>query len=214
MPRLDQKLGKDFMRQEDTNILRYLPDFLSENSTTFKVVGDSQSAEHDRQKATLLDLFKQCFISTATWGLTLWENDLFLTVNEDDSVENRRRRIWNKLQSKKTSTIEFLTELLNNYVEDQDGSITEIYDKYLLEYHVKDGSITNWEDLLDTIHQWKPAHLGFHFITHTDLGESVYFSGVVSDYEELYIPCNTDYTMIVNDTEAEYIKDLSNHSRY
>ena len=53
MPRLDQKLGKDFMRQEDTNILRYLPDFLSENSTTFKVVGDSQSAEHDRQKAML-----------------------------------------------------------------------------------------------------------------------------------------------------------------
>lgn len=142
MPKLDHKLGKDFMRQEDTNILRYLPDFLSESSTTFKVVGDSQSAEHDRQKAALLDLFKQCFISTATWGLTLWENDLFLTVNEADSVENRRRRIWNKLQSKKTSTIEFLTELLNNYVEDRDGSITEVYDKYLLEYHVKDGSIT------------------------------------------------------------------------
>nr|DAU38025.1 MAG TPA: tail protein [Caudoviricetes sp.] len=214
MPKLDQKLGKDFMRQEDTNILRYLPDFLSDNSTTFKVVGDSQSAEHDRQKAALLDLFKQCFISTATWGLTLWENDLFLTVNESDSVENRRRRIWNKLQSKKTSTIEFLTELLNKYVEDQDGLIVEIYDKYLLEYHVKDGSITNWTDLIDTIHQWKPAHLGFHFITNTDLGESVYFSGVVSDYEELYIPCSVDYTMTIGSTEAEYIESLLNHSRF
>lgn len=214
MARFNQSIGKDFMRQEDTNILRYLPDFLSNNSPTFKLVGDSQSAEHDKQKEALLDLFNQCFISTATWGLTLWENDLFLRVNESDSVENRRQRIWNKLQSKKTSTIEFLIELLNNYVEDKDGTITEIYNKYQLEYHIKDGSITNWKDLLDTIKQWKPAHLGFYFITNTDLGEEVYFSGVVSEIEELYIPCSLDYTMIVSSTEAEYIKDLSNHSRF
>lgn len=213
MPRFDKSIGTDFMRQEDTNILRYLPDFL-ETSTTFKLVGDSQSAEHDTQKEALLDLFNQCFISTATWGLTLWENDLFLKVDESDSVENRRRRIWNKLQSKKTSTIQFLTELLNEYVEDKDGDIEEIYDRYKLEYHIKDGSITNWTDLLAAIHQWKPAHLGFYFITHTDLGESVYFSGVVSDYEEIYIPCNADYAMNIDKTEADYINDLSNHSRF
>ena len=213
MPRFDKSIGTDFMRQEDTNILRYLPDFL-ETSTTFKLVGDSQSAEHDKQREVLLDLFNQCFISTATWGLTLWENDLFLKVDESDSVENRRRRIWNKLQSKKTSTIQFLTELLNDYVEDKDGDIDEIYDRYQLEYHIKDGSITNWTDLLTAIHQWKPAHLGFYFITHTDLGESVYFSGVVSDYEEIYIPCNADYTMNIDKTEADYINDLSNHSRF
>ena len=213
MPRFDKSIGTDFMRQEDTNILKYLPDFL-ETSTTFKLVGDSQSAEHDTQKEALLDLFNQCFISTATWGLTLWENDLFLKVDESDSVENRRRRIWNKLQSKKTSTIQFLTDLLNEYVEDKDGDIDEIYDRYQLEYHIKDGSITNWTDLLAAIHQWKPAHLGFYFITHTDLGESVYFSGVVSDYEEIYIPCNTDYAMNIDKTEADYINDLSNHSRF
>ena len=213
MPRFDKSIGTDFMRQEDTNILRYLPDFL-ETSTTFKLVGDSQSAEHDKQREVLLDLFNQCFISTATWGLTLWENDLFLKVDESDSVENRRRRIWNKLQSKKTSTIQFLTDLLNDYVEDKDGDIDEIYDRYQLEYHIKDGSITNWTDLLTAIHQWKPAHLGFYFITHTDLGESVYFSGVVSDYEEIYIPCNADYTINIDKTEADYINDLSNHSRF
>lgn len=213
MPRFDKSIGTDFMRQEDTNILRYLPDFL-ETSTTFKLTGDSQSAEHDRQREALLDLFNQCFISTATWGLTLWENDLFLKVDESDSVENRRRRIWNKLQSKKTSTIQFLTDLLNEYVEDKDGDIDEIYDRYQLEYHIKDGSITNWTDLLAAIHQWKPAHLGFYFITRTDLGESVYFSGVVSDYEEIYIPCNADYAINIDKTEADYINDLSNHSRY
>lgn len=213
MPRFDKSIGTDFMRQEDTNILRYLPDFLK-TSTTFKLTADSQSAEHDKQREALLDLFNQCFISTATWGLTLWENDLFLKVDESDSVENRRRRIWNKLQSKKTSTIQFLTDLLNEYVEDKDGDIDEIYDRYQLEYHIKDGSITNWTDLLAAIHQWKPAHLGFYFITHTDLGESVYFSGVVSDYEEIYIPCNADYAMNIDKTEADYINDLSNHSRF
>jgi hypothetical protein len=216
MAELNNVIGKDFMRQESTNILRYLPAFVSETSNTFKTIGDSQSAEHDRLKEYMLDIYKQFFISTATWGLTLWEKDLFLPIIETDSYENRRLRIWNKLQAKQTSTLQFMTDLLNNYVSTKDGKITELYDTYTLRFEVQDGTINNWTDLLDAINQWKPAHLAYFFNTYLNLGEEVYFSGIVTEVEEIYIPADTDYIMKVDkdNTESAYIPKLVLHGKF
>lgn len=216
MAELNNVIGKDFMRQESTNILRYLPAFVSETSNTFKTIGDSQSAEHDRLKEYMLDVYKQFFISTATWGLTLWEKDLFLPIIETDSYENRRLRIWNKLQAKQTSTLQFMTDLLNNYVSTKDGKITELYDTYTLKFEVQDGTINNWTDLLNAINQWKPAHLAYFFNTYLNLGEEVYFSGIVTEVEEIYIPADTDYVMKVDkdNTEAAYIPKLVLHGKF
>lgn len=216
MAELNNVIGKDFMRQESTNILRYLPAFVSETSNTFKTIGDSQSAEHDRLKEYMLDVYKQFFISTATWGLTLWEKDLFLPIIETDSYENRRLRIWNKLQAKQTSTLQFMTDLLNNYVSTKDGKITELYDTYTLRFEVQDGTIDNWTDLLAAINQWKPAHLAYFFNTYLNLGEEVYFSGIVTEVEEIYIPADTDYVIKVDkdNTESAYIPKLTIHGKF
>ena len=216
MAELNNVIGKDFMRQESTNILRYLPAFVSETSNTFKTIGDSQSAEHDHLKEYMLDVYKQFFISTATWGLTLWEKDLFLPIIENDSYENRRLRIWNKLQAKQTSTLQFMTDLLNNYVSTKDGKITELYDTYTLRFEVQDGTINNWTDLLNAINQWKPAHLAYFFNTYLNLGEEVYFSGIVTEVEEIYIPADTDYVMKVDkdNTESAYIPKLTIHGKF
>lgn len=212
MDNFNNKIGTDFMRQEEINILRYLPDFL-QSSDTFKEVADAHSREHQLQRDKLEDLFRQCFVSTATWGLVLWESELDLDTNESESYETRRKRIWNKLQSKQTSTLQFMTDLLNKYTDTGDGSINEIYDQYKLEYYIQDGSITSWKDLLEAIQQWKPAHLGFYFITHTDLGEEVYFGGVVSEVEEIYIPCDSNYQIETgatagNKPELDYVQYL------
>lgn len=216
MAELNNVIGKEFMRQESTNILRYLPAFVSETSNTFKTIGDSQSAEHDHLKEYMLDVYKQFFISTATWGLILWEKDLFLPIIETDSYENRRLRIWNKLQAKQTSTLQFMTDLLNNYVSTKDGKITELYDTYTLRFEVQDGTIDNWTDLLDAINQWRPAHLAYFFNTYLNLGEEVYFSGIVTEVEEIYIPADTDYVMKVDkdNTESAYIPKLTIHGKF
>ena len=216
MAELNNTIGKDFMRQESTNILRYLPAFVSETSNTFKTIGDSQSAEHDHLKEYMLDVYKQFFISTATWGLILWEKDLFLPIIENDSYENRRLRIWNKLQAKQTSTLQFMTDLLNNYVSTKDGKITELYDTYTLKFEVQEGTIDNWTDLLAAINQWKPAHLAYFFNTYLNLGEEVYFSGIVTEVEEIYIPADTDYVMKVDkdNTESAYIPKLTIHGKF
>lgn len=216
MAELNNIIGKDFMRQESTNILRYLPAFVSETSNTFKTIGDSQSAEHDHLKEYMLDVYKQFFISTATWGLILWEKDLFLPIIETDSYENRRLRIWNKLQAKQTSTLQFMTDLLNNYVSTKDGKITELYDTYTLRFEVQEGTIDNWTDLLNAINQWKPAHLAYFFNTYLNLGEEVYFSGIVTEVEEIYIPADTDYIMKVDkdNTEDAYIPKLTIHGKF
>ena len=147
---------------------------------------------------------------------TLWENDLFIPTNESDSDEVRRLRIWQKLQSKQTSTIQFLTNLLNKFVSTKDGTITELYSEYKLRFEVQDGTIDNFTDLLTAINQWKPAHLGYFFTTYLNLGEEVYFSGVISEVEEIYIPADANYTIETSstNTECSYIPKLLIHTKF
>ena len=120
------------------------------------------------------------------------------------------------MQSKQTSTIQFLTGLLNKFVSTNDGTITELYSEYKLRFEVQDGTIDNWTDLLAAINQWKPAHLGYFFTTYLNLGEEVYFSGVVSEVEELFIPADTNYTIETSspNTESEYIPKLLIHTKF
>ena len=81
---------------------------------------------------------------------------------------------------------------------------------------MQDGTIDNWTDLLASINQWKPAHLGYFFTTYLNLGEEVYFSGVVSEVEELFIPADANYTIETAspNTESEYIPKLLIHTKF
>lgn len=203
----NSNIGNDFMRQEEINILRYLPEFL-QKSYTFKTVADAHSAEHKIQFNRLEDLFKQLFVESATWGLTLWEKELFLPVDETDSYENRRQRIWNKLRSKQTSTLQFMTDLLNRYVSTADGTITEKYADYALEYSIPDGTVDNWPDLIAAINQWKPAHLSYYFLTHTDIIDVTYYAGIVTEVEEIYIPCADEYVIETGATKSDYKTEI------
>lgn len=58
----------DFIRDKAVNLSRYLPEFLAADEQ-FNAALQSSTAEHERIRWLLKDIFRQFTVQTATWGL-------------------------------------------------------------------------------------------------------------------------------------------------
>lgn len=94
----------NFLRVVPVDLKRYLPKFL-EHDPTFEATLESLSSEHEKQRLTLMDVTKQFFATTATWGLADWEEFLALNPDPNDTVEKRRARIVIALRGSQTTTV-------------------------------------------------------------------------------------------------------------
>lgn len=157
-----------FIREQDANLAEYLPLFVSKDKEINTLLS-TESAEHNRQRELLIDILKQFFIHSATWGLDLWEKVFAIYSKPNESYELRRAKIYAKLQSKQISTVEFLTQLASKFFpSNADVEIKEVNSKnlfYLIaNYTALDN---NYFALRDAIEIYKPAHLAMliqHFL--------------------------------------------------
>ena len=152
----------EFLRLQGVDISRYLPKFLHDDNKSIKDVLDVCSWEHEKQRNALIDIAKQFFVETATWGLSDWERIVEVKPGPADTYEQRRNRILLKLNGTRTSTVQFMEELARRYVsEDSEVSVEEIPEEYLFILRLMKGSILYSQDLVDAIRTYIPAHLGW-----------------------------------------------------
>ena len=152
----------EFLRLQGVDISRYLPKFLHDDNKSIKDVLDACSWEHEKQRKALIDIAKQFFVETATWGLSDWERIVEVKPGPADTYEQRRNRILLKLNGTRTSTVQFMEELARRYVsEDSEVSVEEIPEEYLFILRLMKGSILYSQDLVDAIRTYIPAHLGW-----------------------------------------------------
>lgn len=153
------------IRNYTVDLLKYLPEFLAQ-SPEMTALMNVESKEHILQEAALQDIFKQFFISSATWGLSAWERNLEITPNADDTYQQRRNRIYLKLQGRQTSTKEFMVKLAARYFS-EDAVLEPIEDNPNETFWIIDhgGTLLYAKDLFEAIDTYIPAHLGFglHF---------------------------------------------------
>lgn len=71
------------------------------------------------------DLFNQLFISTATWGLSLWERQYGLSDNERKPIDQRRAELLSKIASSKTATKQAVAAVVFNVT----GTMPDIVEK-------------------------------------------------------------------------------------
>ena len=155
---------QDFTRQEKPDISKYVPLFTLKDST-IKNILKVESDEHDKERLELQDLFRQFFISSATWGLEKWEKLFSVTPDNNDTIPQRRARIYAKLQGRQISTIPFLERLCKLFMSD--GSIVKIIEhneKYMFDILQENGSILYYNDMIEAVDTYKPAHLAFRVI--------------------------------------------------
>lgn len=157
-----------FIREQDANLAEYLPAFISQDKEINALLS-VESKEHNRQRELLIDILKQFFVHSATWGLDHWEKVFAIYSKPNESYELRRAKIYAKLQSKQISTVEFLTQLASKFFpQNADVKIKEVNPKNLFYLIANYTALDNdYFALRDAIEIYKPAHLAMiiqHFL--------------------------------------------------
>ena len=158
----------NFIREEDIKLAEYLPKFISQDKEINTLLA-VESEEHNRQRELLIDILKQFFIHSATWGLEHWEKVFAIYSKPNESYELRRAKIYAKLQSKQISTVEFLTQLASKFFpSNANVKIQEVNSKNLFYLIANYTALDNdYFALRDAIEIYKPAHLAMiiqHFL--------------------------------------------------
>lgn len=150
----------NFIREQDANLAEYLPAFVSQDKEINDLLS-VESKEHNRQRELLIDILKQFFVHSATWGLDHWEKVFAIYSKPNESYELRRAKIYAKLQSKQISTVEFLTQLASKFFPSEaDVKIQEVNPKNLFYLIANYTALDNdYFALRDAIEIYKPAHL-------------------------------------------------------
>lgn len=169
-----------YLRNQSVDISRYLPQFLKRDRV-MKDLLDTHSWEHEHLRLNVDDISNQFFVHTATWGLADWERLLELTTTSADTYEDRRKRIFTRLQTKQTSTLEFMTQLINRYILDKSGKIVEHPESYTIDIICPLGEITDYKDLNKAIGIYIPAHIGYKMSI--NIPATLKMFAVTSEYE-------------------------------
>lgn len=113
----------------------------------------------------VFDVERQLDVSTATWGLALYERDYGLMPNVSETDNERRARIKSRMRGAGTSTTEMLQNLAAAYVDGQ-TSINDLQELFRLQVQFTGplGIPTNLDDLTNALRDARPAHMEIEYL--------------------------------------------------
>lgn len=189
----------EWMRQAAIDILRYLPEFLAKDKA-FKATNDADSKEHNTIRIDLQELLDQFFITSATYGLADWENLVGIDTDQSLDLDARRQAVMAKLQNPDSVTESFLTNLVNRYIADKQGTILSYPEEYRIEILYHGGQILDYEKLRTAISTYIPAHIGYKLVTITQANLELHGAGFVRSYRKELVDMKTGYSLEANGT--------------
>lgn len=170
----------EFLRETEVDILRYLPDYLAEDPH-FKAVQLSLTAEHEKQRQRIIDIAKQLFIDTATWGLSDWERVYGIIRDPDSTYDERRSIVKSKIIGMGTITPVMMNYLINQFVPAKDAKFIENVAPGTFRIEVQNAY--NADKIKQTVDVYKPAHLSYTIALTATAGISLLMGGIVQTYD-------------------------------
>jgi hypothetical protein len=145
------------------DLARYAPPFLAE-IRELKAIYETEGYAAGLLEHELSDLLDQCFLSTATRGLTRWEEVYGLATNMALSYEQRREMLMAKLRGQGTTTVRMIKETAEAF---SGGEIEVIEDPSGYHFTVRfigiKGIPKNMNAFINMLEDIKPAHLSYSF---------------------------------------------------
>jgi hypothetical protein len=153
----------ELLRETEVDLKRYLPDFLFTDPSFMKVM-EALNTYQEQQRQELIDVFKQFFISSATWGLTDWERVYGIAPESGSSYDIRRAALKIKKAGAATITNQLISWMINQYCPKGDARyIDNAGDGYAI---VELNSASSVEAIRKTLDTYVPAHILFDIIAH------------------------------------------------
>ena len=145
-------------------LIDYLPEAYKKSPPTIEIQNALEKM-CGRIEGDIQDLRAQFFLSTATWGLSLWEWLYGIETDYSKDMEWRRSRVGAKIRGKGTTTVEMLKTTAEAYAQGK-AEVVEYNSEYRFEIVMVDtiGIPPNMDDLQRTIEEIKPAHLDYSII--------------------------------------------------
>lgn len=145
------------------DLARYAPPFLAE-IRELKAIYETEGYAVGLLEHELSELLDQCFISTATWGLTRWEQVYGLVTNMALTYEQRREILMAKLRGQGTTTAQMIKETAETF---SGGEIEVIEDNpnyhFIVRFIGIKGIPRNMNAFVSMLEDIKPAHLSYSF---------------------------------------------------
>lgn len=143
------------------DLMKYLPNYYG---SVMKVIQNANEDEIGLYLYLIEDTFKQLFINTATWGLSIWENELGLPTDISKPNEERREIIMARLRGTGTIT----KKLLKNVASAFSGGDVDVIEypneyRFVVKFIGTKGiprNMATFSEMLETV---KPAHLAHSF---------------------------------------------------
>lgn len=127
----------------------------------FTELYNTQGIELDSIYYAITDVVNQCFVSTASWGLSEWERFLKLPTDETLQYEIRRAKVLAKLNQNMQVTPSQMAVIAAS-ASGVNASVTENIDDYTFRVElVSQGKALNIQVVLDAVNEAKPAHLAY-----------------------------------------------------
>ena len=160
------------------------------NGYTRQII-EAEQVEADILAKEIAETLKQCFVSTATWGLDYWEDMLFLPRGTGKSYDERRSIIYSRMRATRTTTVEVVKELASAFFNTENVTVTEENENYM--FHIEfenaysefvndpintdivdealvdyadigvETIVITFKDVENMIDIYKPAHLNYSF---------------------------------------------------
>lgn len=156
-------------------LMKYLPEWY-ENSPETKDLLNAMETETKSRAEGQEEISDQCYVKSATWGLTLWEKMYGILPDIAKPYDFRRSRLLSKMRGVGSVTAAMLANVAASYTNGE-VEVIEHNDEYyfVVDFVGTKGQPPNLDDLKAAIEEIKPAHLGvqyqFHYATHAQVGQ-------------------------------------------
>ena len=158
-----ERAGSDIPEEYFVDLSRYAPPFLAEIRELAEIYR-AQGYEVGQLQHDLEDLIDQCYIVTATWGLSRWEQMLGVATNMSLTYEQRREILMAKLRGQGTTTRKMIEDTAVSF---SGGEVKVIEDNpnhlFIIQFIGIKGIPRNMQAFVSMLEDIKPAHLAYRF---------------------------------------------------
>lgn len=145
------------------DLMQYLPSFYN-RSRIMHSIQNASAEELGMLTYALDDILRQFFVQTATWGLSIWEQELGMPIDPSKPAARRREQIVAKLRGTGTTTRAMIVAAAAAF-SGGEVDVIEYVDEYrfVIRFIGFLGIPPNMAGFAQMIEQIKPAHLACSF---------------------------------------------------